>query len=103
MLPPTSERLRDPEAVPYFLWDTRMTVAELCRVLAGDDAAARDEVVVRLLREANSRDVWLFLDWPTIEDAWERVVHRLGRARPVWQMMLDRHREHRHGSIPSAP
>ncbi len=105
MLPPTSERLRDPDTVPYFLWDTRMTVADARRVLAGSDAAAKDEVVLRILREANSRDAWLFLDWPTIEEAWPRIEHRLGRARPVWRMMLDRRHEHLkdHGSVSSAP
>lgn len=28
MLPLTSERLRDPETIPYFLWDLGMTVGE---------------------------------------------------------------------------
>jgi hypothetical protein len=94
MLPPTSPRLLSPEAVPYFLWDLGMTVAELHRTLASRDRAAKDELIARILREANSRDVWLFLDWPAIEEAWSRIEHRLGRARGVWQMMLDRHREH---------
>lgn len=94
MLPPTSERLRDPETVPYFLWDLGMTVGEMCRVLASDDRARRDEVVVRLLREANTRDVWLFVDWATIEEAWDRVAHRLGRSAPVWRMLREYHRRH---------
>ncbi len=34
MLPPTSDRLRDPATVPYFLWDTGMTVGEAHTVLA---------------------------------------------------------------------
>lgn len=95
MLPPTSDRLLHPDNVPYFLWDTGMTVAELRRVLAGEDRDARDEVIVRLLREANTRDAWLFLDWAMIDEAWERVQPRLGRARPVWQMMRDFHLEQR--------
>jgi hypothetical protein len=32
---PTSPRLRDPAAVPYFLWDTQQTVAEAQRILGG--------------------------------------------------------------------
>jgi hypothetical protein len=55
-LPPTTDRLRDPNAVPYFLWDLNMTVAQARRVLAGSDRKARLDVIVRLLREANTRD-----------------------------------------------
>jgi hypothetical protein len=92
-LPPTTSRLLDPSAIPYFLWDLGWTVGEAHATLAGTDEARKDELIVRLLREANSRDVWLFLDWPIIEQAWPRVERRLGRARPVWQMMLSRRRK----------
>ena len=91
-MPPTSERLLAADTVPYFLWDLGVTVGELKRVLASSDAEARDEMIVRLLREANTRDVWLFLDWASIEEAWERVARRLGRSRPVWEMLVDFHR-----------
>ena len=47
-------------------------------------------MTVRLLREANTRDVWLFVDWAAIEAAWPHIEHRLGRSRAVWQM-----RDHR--------
>ncbi len=93
MLPPTSERLLRDETVPYFLWDTGMTVGEMRAVLASGGSEARDEVIVRLLREANTRDVWLFVDWPTIDEAWGRCAHRLGRSRRVWQMLLNYRRE----------
>jgi hypothetical protein len=91
-LPPTSERLRDPSAVPYFLWDMGLTVVQARKALAGDDAALKLEVIVRLLREANTRDVWLFVDWAAIDDAWPHIEHRLGRSRAVWQMMRDHRR-----------
>jgi hypothetical protein len=89
---PTTERLLDPDAVPYFLWDVGVTVAGLRARLAGG-GAERDEMLVRLLREANSRDVWLFVDWKDIEEAWPRIEHRLGRARAVWRLMLERRRQ----------
>ena len=91
-LPPTSERVADPNAVPYFLWDMGLTVAQAKKALAGGDPALKLEVIVRLLREANTRDVWLFVDWATIDEAWPRIEHRLGRARAVWQMMRDHRR-----------
>lgn len=93
MLPPTSSRLSDPTAVPYFLWDLGMTVAAAHQALATGSERERDEIIVRLLREANSRDVWLFIGWKDIQTAWPRIERRLGRARPVWTMMLERHRE----------
>src|SRR5437879_3744506 len=101
MLPPTTPRLLESDAVPYFLWDTGMTVAELRASLAAGPSRARDELIARVLREANSRDVWLFLDWPAIEEAWPRIEHRLGRARGVWAMLIDRKRENERAA--SAP
>ncbi len=92
--PPTTSRLRDPAAVPYFAWELRKTVGELREILASSAQQERDEVIVRLLREANSRDVWLFVDWDDINDAWPRIEHRLGRSRDVWGLMRRRHEQH---------
>lgn len=94
MLPPTSNRLYEPDTQPYFMWDLPMTVAQMRDALASDDQALRDEIIVRLLREANSRDVFLFIDWDDIDDAWSRVSHRLGRSRPVWELALRHHHQH---------
>ena len=94
MLGPTSPRLFDLDAVPYFLWDTRQTVRDVRRILAGGPSPERDEVLVRLLREANSRDVWIFATWEQIDEAWPRMVHRLGRSRPVWELLRERHLFH---------
>ena len=104
MLPPTTDRLFRAETVPYFLWDIRATVGELRRLLEGGEQGTKDELIARILRDANTRDVWLFLDWATIEEAWPRIEHRLGRARPVWQMLLTRRRERvaEHGGSSSA-
>ncbi|MEQ9320582.1 MAG: hypothetical protein RIF41_15550 [Polyangiaceae bacterium] len=93
MLGPTTESLDQPDAIPYFAWDLGKTVQELRAILDGDDREARDEVLVRLLREANSRDVWMFADWTSIEEAWPRIAHRLGRARAVWELMRRRRAE----------
>lgn len=98
MLPPTSPRLRDPSAVPYFLWDDHMTVAEAKAILAGSDVHARDELVARILREANTRDVWLFVNWKMIDEAWPRIEQRLGRARGMWTLLRTRHLENERAS-----
>ena len=93
VLGPTTENLDKPDAIPYFAWDLGKTVRELRAILDGDDRDARDEVIVRLLREANSRDVWVFASWEAIEDAWPRISHHLGRARGVWELMRRRRAE----------
>ena|SRR5436190_10108161 len=98
MLPPTSLKLLDPNAVPYFLWDDHTTVAEAKAILAGSDARARDELVARILREANTRDVWLFVDWKMIDEAWPRIEQRLGRARGMWTLVRTRHLENERAS-----
>jgi hypothetical protein len=74
---PTTPRLLAPDTVPYFLWDLGMSVADLRRALSAPSSRARDELSARLLREANGRDVWLFLDWPAIEEAWPRIERPL--------------------------
>jgi len=93
VLPPTTSRLLDPKTVPYFLWDVGITVADLRNALAGPPSRSKDELIAKLLREANSRDVWLFLDWTVIEEAWPRIERRLGRARGVWTRMRGRRLE----------
>jgi hypothetical protein len=98
MLPPTSLKLLDPNAVPYFLWDDHTTVAEAKAILAGSDVPARDELVARILREANTRDVWLFVDWKMIDEAWPRIERRLGRARGMWTLVRTRHLENERAS-----
>ena len=94
MQKPTSSRLFDSDAIPYFLWDTGQSVADMRRILAAPVSLERDELLVRLLREANTRDVWLFTNWEQIDEAWPRIVHRLGRSRAVWELLRSRHLFH---------
>jgi hypothetical protein len=99
-LTPTTPRLLEPNVVPYSLWYLGMTVAELRSALAAGTSRSRDELVARILREANTRDVRLFLDWVTIEEAWPRIERRLGRAREVWEMMRERRQENERAASP---
>jgi hypothetical protein len=90
VLPPTTETLLEPERVPYFAWDLGKTGREIREILGSGEQGERDEIVIRLLREANSRDVWLFIGWDDIEQARPGIAHRLGRARAVWELMRRR-------------
>jgi hypothetical protein len=58
-LPPTSSDLLRPDARPYFLWWLDCSVAELRRALDDADPERRAYFLGALLREANTRDVWL--------------------------------------------
>ncbi len=42
-----------------------------------------------LLREANSRDVWLFVTPQQIRDNWPNLLRHLGRRREQWGFLLD--------------
>lgn len=52
--------LWDDRTRPYFLWWTDATVGDLRAHLASDDPDERGYWLGALLREANSRDVWLY-------------------------------------------
>jgi len=76
------------DARPYFLFWTDATVADLRAHLASTDPAERAYWLGALLREANSRDVWLFVTPSEIRRDWEGVVRHLGRSRSMWAYLL---------------
>jgi hypothetical protein len=80
--------LLDPSTRPYFLWWTDATVADLRRHLADPDLELRAYWLAALLREANTRDVWLFVTPEEIRAAWPRLQRHLGRSRPMWAYLL---------------
>ena len=82
-LPPTSTDLLDPSVRPYFLWWTDATVADLHRYLKQSDRDVRAYWMAALLREANTRDVWLFTTPQEIREAWPLLIRYLGRSRAL--------------------
>ena len=87
-LPPTSPELLDDASRPYFLWWTRATVADLREHLRSDDPEQRAYWMGALLREANTRDVWLFVTLEQIRAEWPRLIRHLGRSREMWAWLL---------------
>jgi len=87
-LPPTTAALHDDSARPYFLWWTDATVAQLKQHLASPDPEARAYWMGALLREANTRDVWLFVDADEIRALWPLLIRYLGRSRSMWAWLL---------------
>ena len=70
-LPPTTESLLDDKARPYFLWWTDATVGRLKEHLVSSDPEERAYWMGALLREANTRDVWLFVTPDEIRASWK--------------------------------
>jgi len=88
-LPLTTESLLDDTARPYFLWWTDATVGQFKAHLASPDAEERAYWMGALLREANTRDVWLFVDPDDIRALWPRLIRYLGRSRQMWAWLLE--------------
>jgi hypothetical protein len=89
VLPPTSAELVEPSSRPYFLWWTDATVGMLRGYLASSDAAERAYWTGALLREANTRDVWLFVTPDDVRTQWALLQRHLGRSRGLWAYLLD--------------
>ncbi len=78
-----------PETRPYFVWWSEMTVAQFHAALRSPDLDLRAYWMGALLREANTRDVWLFVKPEEIRELWSRLVRHLGRARSKWAFLLN--------------
>ncbi len=87
-LPPTSPSLLEDTHRPYFLWWTVATVADFRAHLADTDPDVRAYWMGALLREANTRDVWLFVTPEMIRASWDRLQRHLGRSRAMWAYLL---------------
>lgn len=88
-LPPTTPALRDDGARPYFLWWTDCTVADFKRHLSASLPSERAYWMGALLRESNTRDVWLFTTPDDVRALWPLLVRHLGRSRDRWAWLLD--------------
>lgn len=88
-LPPTTPALLESSTRPYFLWWTQCTVGELRQHLRDPSPHTRAYWLGALLREANTRDVWLFTTPEEVKAAWPTLLRYLGRARARWAFLLD--------------
>lgn len=85
--------LDDPQAIPYFLWDEPMTVAELSRRLQAVSRPERLRLLGRILREARDTDVWRFTTPAEVVASWPELQAYLGRRRAFWEFLLGRWRD----------
>jgi hypothetical protein len=85
--------LEDEEAVPYFLWDDPMTLAELRSRLRRAGGPERVRLLGKVLREARDTDVWRFTTPAEVSQLWPELQRHLGRRRAFWLFLLERWRE----------
>jgi hypothetical protein len=85
-----STDLTDPYAIPYFLWDEPLTVAEFRRRLTTASPAEQTRLLAKLLREARDIDVWKFTSPEEVWRKWLNLSLHLGRRRGFWEFLLDR-------------
>jgi hypothetical protein len=88
-LPPTTPALFDDATRPYFLWWTDCTVGDLRCHLQDPSVDTRAYWLGALLREANTRDVWLFTTPDEIRRHWPQLQRHLGKTRARWAWLLD--------------
>jgi hypothetical protein len=84
-----STDLDDSTAVPYFLWDDPLTVAELKQLLATASEPERNRWLGKVLREARDTDVWRFTTPEEVAARWDSLSPHLGRRRAFWTYLLD--------------
>jgi hypothetical protein len=89
---PLSTQLDRDDAIPYFLWDQPMTVAELRRRLATASQPEVARLLGKILREARDTDVWKFTTPQNVVALWDELSRHLGRRRGFWQYLLERWR-----------
>jgi hypothetical protein len=88
---PLSTDLRDPEAIPYFLWDEPMTVRDLrtrLRTASRPERARLLAKILREVREARDSEVWQFTTPGDVVRQWNDLSRQLGRRRPFWEFLL---------------
>lgn len=75
-------------AIPYFLWDEPMTVAEFRQRLANASLPEQNRLLGKLLREARDTDVWKFTSPAEVWRNWPLLARHLGRRRAFWEFLL---------------
>ncbi len=82
----------NPAAIPYFLWDEPMSVAQLKARLQSASHTERVRLLAKILREARDVDVWKFTTPGEIRQLWPELYRQLGRRRAFWEFLLERWR-----------
>jgi hypothetical protein len=85
-----SIEMENPTAIPYFLWDDPMSVAQLKERLRDASRPERIRLLGKILREARDTDVWKFTSPDEVRQLWPELTVHLGRRRPFWEFLIKR-------------
>ena len=85
-----STDIKDPAAIPYFLWDEPMNVAQLKERLLSASLSERVRLLGKILREARDTDVWAFTSPNEVRHLWPELCIHLGRRRAFWEFLFAR-------------
>jgi len=83
-----STDLSDLKAIPYFLWDEPMTVAEFRKRLRTASTAEQTRYLAKLLREARDTDVWKFVTPAEVWQRWPSIAPQVGHRRAFWEFLF---------------
>ena len=83
-----STEIQDPAAIPYFLWDEPMSVAQLKERLRGASYPERVRLLGKILREARDTDVWAFTSPDEVLQLWPELLIHLGRRWAFWEFLF---------------
>jgi hypothetical protein len=87
-----SIEIDDPAAIPYFLWDEPMSIAQLKKRLRDASHPERIRLLGKILREARDTDVWKFTSPGEVLQLWPELSLHLGRRRAFWEFLFKRWR-----------
>jgi hypothetical protein len=85
-----SIEIEDPTAIPYFLGDEPMSVAQLKERLRDASHPERIRLLGKISREARDTDVWKFTNPDEVRQLWPELSVHLGRRRPFWEFLIKR-------------
>ena len=85
---PLTTDMTDGSKVPYFLWDEPLTLDELRRRLAGDDAEERVRLAAKVMREARFDEAVGLVPVAEIVANYPRLRRHLGRRLGFWDFLI---------------
>jgi hypothetical protein len=85
--------LVNPDSIPYFLSDSKMTVRQLTKNLAEIGSPAWCPLVAGILRNARPEDALFFLNLETIAEHWNELSEHLESRREFWGWLITKVRQ----------
>ena len=76
--------------IPYFMWDERLTAAEVRRELAHASQSRRIDLMAKIMRDARVSDTWQFMTPRDIAAHRDALFARLGWHKDFWVFLYNK-------------